>query len=1826
MYALTETDFTNTGFVLSAPVQFENNGSNNTGTVLVQPKGLTVDKVADASLLSAATQAGEEITYTITLDNIGLLPLTGVNLADSIIPAADVSLTSGDTNADGILDGDEVWVFTGTYAVTQADIDSFGGGDGDIDNEVIVSTNELDPLSDSAEVPISQAPAFAVRKTVDETSINAPTTLSYTIEVENTGNQTLTGVALVDTLPDASIGSLSGPTADIGIADAIDVGETWTYTGTYVVSQAEIDSGTSLENRVSVTTTETSATAQEATAVTAIELAPQLQVTKVVDAVDILAPSTLNYTITVENTGNVTLNGVQPVDTLPDGTTATLVGPVADTGIAGALDVGESWTFTTSYVATQLDIDDNVPLVNTVLVTSDETLAVEATDTATTQIVSEPAFTVAKTVDASTLDAPGILNYTIQIENTGNVSLTNVQPVDTLPDGSTATLIGPSNDVGLAGQLDVGEVWEFTTSYTVSQGEIDQGLALINQVDVLANETGTVPVSDTAQTTVTRNPVLALSKTVDATAVSVPGVLNYEISLTNTGNTSLTEITLDDTMPDGSTGTVAGPLVDTGLSAILDVGETWVFTAEYTVTQADVDAGLPLTNTVDVATAEVGTQSDSATTTVSQTPAISITKSSDDIDFTAIDDTLTYTLEIVNSGNLALSNVVVNDPTADAESLSCTVPMPFSLQPGEQINCSVTRTVVLADISTTSIPNQASVTSTDPSGEVVSALSNTVVIPLLQIPPVATDNGFESLVSAVAVTLAGATDDTDLNGDLDVRTVNLVSADASDTDGDGDNDSLVVAGEGTWIVNDVTGEVTFTPEAGFTADPTPIQYNVSDATALASNLATLSVDYPQSAPVAEDDLQLNPAPASPANPTDVSVLADNGNGADRDPENDIRITSVNFVHVDATDTDGDGDNDSLVVPGEGVWVVDNATAVVTFTPEPGFLFDPTPVLYTISDINGLVSNEATVTVEYPQTAPVANDDERLDQPLAQPVTLAVLANDTDPENNLDPTSVRLVDPATQNPVLQVTVINEGTWTVDEVSGDITFTPLSGFLENPTPVMYSVKDTTDLESNLALVTVTYEEPAALEGIVWLDSDRDGLVGPSEELKANWTLRVFDAQDNLVATTTTDENGFYRVDGLVPGAYRVDFFNEADVFMDSQSTDGPIAAGTVVNLPLPVDPGGVVYDSVSRVAVAGVTLNLLNGSGQAIDEQCLRMNQQSQVTQADGLYSFNINFDAHPSCQSNDTYRIEIAEAPPSYRPNFSNIIRQVGAESCGDANLGCAVSESFDSAATEAACTLDTIPNSNACEVQVQPGAPQLDEDTRYFVEFFLQAGDQNVVFNHIPIDARDNDAQILLAKTVDQRTVSRGAIVEYTISAENTLDIPALDIAIEDTPPANFVLVAESVRVVRTGDDGEFDTSDDVVSSIDTTGLDPIQFDAVDLDPLETVRFRYVMRVGVGVVAGDYTNTAIASGPNGIASNSASATVELVPDPVLEQATLVGKVFNDRDEDGSQDPADATGVVLKSDFYGWNSLALPELPGRNSVTTDPADAAIVVNMPSTENNAFSVSTREGTNISVDHLGNISEAHVGAKARGLTGQDIRVCTQYTVDIPTDQQGLTPVDGEPTDVLQIVVQNYGVNELGIPGARLATVTGLLIETDAYGRYSIPDVDAGTTGIGQNFVLKVDPATLPQGSTFTTENPYLLRIVNSSLNKINFGVLVPENDQYLGRVSELCAPAEGEPEFRTVEVSLGSVFFNTNQHEVRDDQQGIVLDIVNKLREYGGGTILIEAHTDSTGDAQYNLDLAERRAETIRRILEDKLGSEMMRLIQVDVNPAAYQEQGR
>jgi len=186
----------------------EDNTANDNST------STPVDRVVDLDVAKSGTlndddgtlgvSAGDTIDYVVEVSNSGTVPLTNIIVNDPLVPA--LAFLSGDTNSDNILDMGEVWIYTGAYTLTPTDISTNGGGDGDIDNTVTVSSNETGDETASNEVSISSGVSIDVAKTGvlndddGNAGVTAGDTVDYTITVQNDGSIDLTNIALSDTL------------------------------------------------------------------------------------------------------------------------------------------------------------------------------------------------------------------------------------------------------------------------------------------------------------------------------------------------------------------------------------------------------------------------------------------------------------------------------------------------------------------------------------------------------------------------------------------------------------------------------------------------------------------------------------------------------------------------------------------------------------------------------------------------------------------------------------------------------------------------------------------------------------------------------------------------------------------------------------------------------------------------------------------------------------------------------------------------------------------------------------------------------------------------------------------------------------------------------------------------------------------------------------------------------------------------------------------------------------------------------------------------------------------------------------------------------------------------------------------------------------------------------------------------------------------------------------------------------------------------------------------------------------------------------------------
>ena len=183
---------------------------------------------------------------------------------------------------------------------------------------------------------------------------------------------------------------------------------------------------------------------------------------------------------------------------------------------------------------------------------------------------------------------------TITVYNTGTVSLSGLSLADTLLQGVSARTLtsGPalaSGDTNSNGILEGTEVWTYNASYAVPQADIDNGQNITNTVDVDTAETAPVS-SNTATTTITQSPALAMTKSVapgTPTPLVAGQVVTFQFLVTNTGNVTMNGVAVAETAFNGTGGT--GAITPSGGASTLAPGASTTFSANYTVTQNDID-------------------------------------------------------------------------------------------------------------------------------------------------------------------------------------------------------------------------------------------------------------------------------------------------------------------------------------------------------------------------------------------------------------------------------------------------------------------------------------------------------------------------------------------------------------------------------------------------------------------------------------------------------------------------------------------------------------------------------------------------------------------------------------------------------------------------------------------------------------------------------------------------------------------------------------------------------------------------------------------------------------------------------------------------------------------------------------------------------------------------------------------------------------------------------------------------------------------------------------------------------------------------------------
>ncbi len=572
-------------------------GVSNTGSDFLDTAAVKSLSLTKSASPATYDHVGQAITYTYVIKNTGNVTLgpTQFTVTDDHI-GSPLGTAFNCGGASTTLAPNGTVTCTATYAITQADLDA-----GTVTNTATAHGAGRDSAPATATATATQTKSMTVEKSSATTSISATGAVTYSYLLTNTGNVTLTGIALVDNHVDA---------APVCVAVTLAPLATTTCSAVYTVTQADLDAGANIVNSVTASSTQ-GATATDSLSIPVVQT-KSMTVEKSSATTSISATGAVTYSYLLTNTGNVTLTGIALVDNHVDAApvcVAVTLAPLATT------------TCSAVYTVTQADLDAGANIVNSV--TASSTQGATATDSLSIPVVQTKSMTVEKSSATTSISATGAVTYSYLLTNTGNVTLTGIALVDNHVDAAP---------VCVAVTLAPLATTTCSAVYTVTQADLDAGANIVNSVTASSTQGATA--TDSLSIPVVQTKSMTVEKSSATTSISATGAVTYSYLLTNTGNVTLTGIALVDNHVDAAPVCVAvtlAPLATTTCSAV------------YTVTQADLDAGANIVNSVTASSTQGATATDSLSIPVVQTKSMTVEKSSATTSISAT-GAVTYTL------------------------------------------------------------------------------------------------------------------------------------------------------------------------------------------------------------------------------------------------------------------------------------------------------------------------------------------------------------------------------------------------------------------------------------------------------------------------------------------------------------------------------------------------------------------------------------------------------------------------------------------------------------------------------------------------------------------------------------------------------------------------------------------------------------------------------------------------------------------------------------------------------------------------------------------------------------------------------------------------------------------------------------------------------------------------------------------------------------------------------------------------------------------------------------------------------------------------------
>ncbi|WP_395761401.1 DUF7507 domain-containing protein [Bacillus sp. 3G2] len=747
--------------------------SSNTVTTTINSAILTTTKSADKSIISV----GDKVTYTTTITNTGNKPATNITFTSAI--PANTTFIPNSVTINGVqqLGAQPALGVTipniapgATVTVTfQVNVISVPPSSSIMGNDTILYSYTVDPSAAPATTststnivtnPVLDAMITMV-KSVDQTLVTLGDTITYTTLLTNNGNTNATNITFTDLIPDGTtfvsdsvtingitqlglnpntgitIGSIA-PNSSIAIAFQV------TATSTPAQNPIANSATASYTFIADPNAPIVSRTTTSNIAFTTINTATILS-SKQVDKSFSHIGDTLTYTVTLTNNGNSSAQNVIFTDTAPSGTTfianSFSINGIPQSGAdpSNGVNIGPITAENTVNVSFQVTVT-SLPTQNPAVNFSSTSYQLVSPPDAETSIsnpvstqMKEAILSMTKNENVSFADIGQTVFYTTSISNIGNTDATNIVFTDALPSGltfvpNTLTVDGvlqpnanPNTGVALA-TLPPNEIYSIVFQVTVNSiPPSNPAPNTASTTYAFTVDPGNPPVSSAATSNTTllqiNNANIISTKIADLTFADVGNTITFTLNLPNTGNTTATDVTIIDILNSNLTFvpnsfTVNGQAIpNADLSTGVNIGSipggnTAIVTFQATV--ATLPTLDPISNAasttyhyvVDPSQPPITTSNQSNTTTTQINSAILTAQKNSNVATVDIGQDIVYTVTITNSGNVSATNVIFTDLIPDGTSFE---PNSFTINGTSIQNANIITGVPIGDIA----PNQS---------------------------------------------------------------------------------------------------------------------------------------------------------------------------------------------------------------------------------------------------------------------------------------------------------------------------------------------------------------------------------------------------------------------------------------------------------------------------------------------------------------------------------------------------------------------------------------------------------------------------------------------------------------------------------------------------------------------------------------------------------------------------------------------------------------------------------------------------------------------------------------------------------------------------------------------------------------------------------------------------------------------------------------------------------------------------------------------------------------------------------------------------------------